>query len=132
MTQNEISKLKAVFDLNDFFEKFAPGVVCTYRYVTRKENFDFCKLSDLLRLAETDWENIVNAIAEEYYVLYCYESEEDNVDNTDDEQTEQELNSGETPQNNDEPENVPVETGRFGADMAVSLLNDGPFTLLLE
>ena len=29
-------------------------------------------------------------------------------------------------------ENVPVETGRFGADMAVSLLNDGPFTLLLE
>ena len=110
LTQNEISRLKAVFDLNDFFEKFAPGVVCTYRYVTRKENFDFCKLSDLLRLAETDWENIVNAIAEEYYVLYCYESEEDNVDNTDDEQTEQELNSGETPQNNDEPENVPVET----------------------
>ena len=29
-------------------------------------------------------------------------------------------------------ENVPVETGRFGADMAVSLLNDGPFALLLE
>lgn len=29
-------------------------------------------------------------------------------------------------------ENVPVETGCFGADMAVSLLNDGPFTLLLE
>ena len=29
-------------------------------------------------------------------------------------------------------ENVLVETGRFGADMAVSLLNDGPFTLLLE
>ena len=110
LTQNEISRLKAVFDLNDFFEKFAPGVVCTYRYVTRKENFDFCKLSDLLRLAETDWENIVNAIAEEYYVLYCYESEEDNGDNTDDEQTEQEPNSGETPQNNDEPENVPVET----------------------
>ena len=110
LTQNEISKLKAVFDLNDFFEKFAPGVVCTYRYVTRKENFDFCKLSDLLRLAETDWENIVNAIAEEYYVLYCYESEEDNGDNTDDEQAEQEPNSGETPQNNDEPENVPVET----------------------
>ena len=110
LTQNEISRLKAVFDLNDFFEKFAPGVVCTYRYVTRKENFDFCKLSDLLRLAETDWENIVNAIAEEYYVLYCYESEEDNGDNTDDEQAEQEPNSGETPQNNDEPENVPVET----------------------
>lgn len=25
-----------------------------------------------------------------------------------------------------------VETGRFGADMKVSLLNDGPFTLILE
>lgn len=108
LTQNEISRLKAVFDLNDFFEKFAPGVVCTYRYVTRKENFDFCKLSDLLRLAETDWENIVKAIAEEYYVLYCYENEED--ENADDEQSEQEPNSGETPQNNDEPENTPVET----------------------
>lgn len=108
LTQNEISRLKAVFDLNDFFEKFAPGVVCTYRYVTRMENFDFCKLSDLLRLAETDWENIVKAIAEEYYVLYCYENEED--ENADDEQSEQEPNSGETPQNNDEPENTPVET----------------------
>ena len=112
LTQEEISRLKAVFDLNEFFEKFAPGIVCTYRYVTRKENFDFCKLSDLLRLADTDWENIVNAIAEEYYVLYCYESEEDDDDddNADDEQTEQEPNSGETPQNNDEPENTPVET----------------------
>ena len=111
LTQEEISRLKAVFDLNEFFEKFAPGIVCTYRYVTRKENFDFCKLSDLLRLADTDWKNIVNAIAEEYYVLYCYESEEDDDDdNADDEQTEQEPNSGETPQNNDEPENTPVET----------------------
>lgn len=111
LTQEEISRLKAVFDLNEFFEKFAPGIVCTYRYVTRKENFDFCKLSDLLRLADTDWENIVNAIAEEYYVLYCYESEEeDDDDNADDEQTEQEPNSGETPQNNDEPGNTPVET----------------------
>ncbi|MFB9376016.1 D-aminoacyl-tRNA deacylase [Kineococcus gynurae] len=27
---------------------------------------------------------------------------------------------------------VPVETGRFGADMAVESVNDGPFTLLLE
>ena len=112
LTQEEISRLKAVFDLNEFFEKFAPGIVCTYRYVTRKENFDFCKLSDLLRLADTDWENIVNAIAEEYYILYCYESEEedDDDDNADDEQTEQGPNSGETPQNNDEPENTPVET----------------------
>lgn len=27
---------------------------------------------------------------------------------------------------------VPVETGRFGADMKVSILNDGPFTILLD
>ena len=27
---------------------------------------------------------------------------------------------------------TPVETGRFGADMAVELVNDGPFTLLLD
>ncbi|MDD3339750.1 MAG: D-aminoacyl-tRNA deacylase [Lachnospiraceae bacterium] len=30
-------------------------------------------------------------------------------------------------------QNVPVvQTGRFGADMKVSLLNDGPFTIILE
>ena len=27
---------------------------------------------------------------------------------------------------------VPVETGRFGADMKVSIQNDGPFTIMLE
>jgi D-tyrosyl-tRNA(Tyr) deacylase len=27
---------------------------------------------------------------------------------------------------------VPVVTGRFGAEMQVSLVNDGPFTLLLD
>ena len=27
---------------------------------------------------------------------------------------------------------VPVETGRFGADMKVSIENDGPFTILLD
>ncbi len=27
---------------------------------------------------------------------------------------------------------VPVETGRFGADMLVSIQNDGPFTILLD
>lgn len=27
---------------------------------------------------------------------------------------------------------IPVETGEFGADMKVSLVNDGPFTILLE
>lgn len=29
-------------------------------------------------------------------------------------------------------EGFPVETGRFGADMKVSLVNDGPFTILLD
>ena len=29
-------------------------------------------------------------------------------------------------------QSVPCETGRFGADMAVSLVNDGPVTLLLD
>ncbi len=84
LTQQEISRLKAVFDINDFFEKFAPGVVCTYRYVAKKENFDFRKLSDLLRFVEDDWKDLVDNIAEEYYTLYCHESEEDN-DNADDE-----------------------------------------------
>lgn len=27
---------------------------------------------------------------------------------------------------------IPVQTGRFGADMKVSLLNDGPFTVMLD
>ncbi len=27
---------------------------------------------------------------------------------------------------------VPVQTGRFGAEMAVELVNDGPFTLVLD
>lgn len=29
-------------------------------------------------------------------------------------------------------QSVPVETGRFGADMQVALVNDGPVTILLE
>lgn len=29
-------------------------------------------------------------------------------------------------------EQFPVETGRFGADMKVELLNDGPFTIILD
>lgn len=85
LTLEEISRLKAVFDLNDFFEKFSPGVVCTYRYVTEKENFDFSNLSDLLRFEDSDWENIVSAIAEEYYVLYCYENKEADKDKADEE-----------------------------------------------
>jgi D-tyrosyl-tRNA(Tyr) deacylase len=31
-----------------------------------------------------------------------------------------------------EAEGVPVETGRFGADMKVALLNDGPVTIWME
>jgi D-tyrosyl-tRNA(Tyr) deacylase len=31
-----------------------------------------------------------------------------------------------------EAQGVPVETGRFGADMKVSLLNDGPVTIWME
>ena len=27
---------------------------------------------------------------------------------------------------------IPVETGRFGADMAVSLVNNGPVTIILD
>ena len=80
LAQEEISRLKAVFDLDDFFEKFAPGVVCTYRYAMRKENFDFYKISDLLRLADDDWKDLVDDIAEEYYSLYRYGNEKDNAD----------------------------------------------------
>ena len=29
-------------------------------------------------------------------------------------------------------EQFPVETGRFGADMKIELLNDGPFTIILD
>lgn len=84
LTQKEISRLKAVFDLNDFLDKFPPSVVCTYRYATEKASLNFTKLSDLLRLADDDWKDLVDNIAEEYYTLYCDESEEDN-DNADDE-----------------------------------------------
>lgn len=72
LTQAEISRLKAVFDLNDFFEKFAPGVVCAYRYVIQKENFEFGRLADLIYLDDSDWKSIVDEIAEEYYTLYRY------------------------------------------------------------
>lgn len=73
LTQAEISRLKAVFDLNDFFEKFAPGVVCAYRYAIQKENFEFGRLADLIYLDDSDWKSIVDEIAEEYYTLYRYE-----------------------------------------------------------
>ena len=73
LTQAEISRLKAVFDLNDFFEKFAPGVVCAYRYAIQKENFEFGRLADLIYLDDSDWKSIVDEIAKEYYTLYRYE-----------------------------------------------------------
>ena len=72
LTQTVFSRLKAVFDLNEFFEKFAPGVVCAYRYVIQKENFEFNRLPDLIRLDDSDWKSIVGEIAEEYYTLYRY------------------------------------------------------------
>ena len=73
LTQAKISKLKTLFDLNEFFGKFAPGVVCTYRYLAQKNDFEFSKLSDLLYLENKDWKKIVDRIAEEYFILYHYE-----------------------------------------------------------
>lgn len=73
LPQNDVLRIKALFDLNDFFEKFAPGVVCAYRYAIQKENFEFGRLADLIYLDDSDWESIVDEIAEEYYTLYRYE-----------------------------------------------------------
>ena len=73
LPQKDVLRLKALFDLNDFFEKFAPGVVCAYRYLTQKEDFEYNKHSDLVRLDDDDWKKIVDRVAEEYYILYHYE-----------------------------------------------------------
>lgn len=75
LTRTEISKLKALFDLDEFFGKFAPGVVCAYRYLAQKKGFEFSKLSDLLRLENEDWKKMVDRIAEEYFILYHYEED---------------------------------------------------------
>ena len=72
LSQNEVSRLKALFDLNDFFGKFSPGVVCAYRYITHKQDFVFNKLSDLLLLDNEDWKEIVDKTAEDYFTLYHY------------------------------------------------------------
>lgn len=72
LSEKEISKLKSIFDLNEFFEKFAPGVVCAYRYALSEKDFEFERFSDLIRLEKTDWEKIVKKIAEEYHTLYRY------------------------------------------------------------
>jgi len=66
LTNVEISKLKTVFDLNDFFEKFADGVVCTYHYAYSKKGFEFERLADFVRLSESDWTSVVEAIATNY------------------------------------------------------------------
>lgn len=66
LTNVEISKLKTVFDLNDFFEKFADGVVCTYHYVCINNDFEFERLADFVRLSESDWTSVVEAIATNY------------------------------------------------------------------
>ncbi len=31
-----------------------------------------------------------------------------------------------------DPEQIPIQTGEFGADMQVQLINDGPFTIILD
>ena len=66
LTNVEISKLKTVFDLNDFFEKFADGVVCTYHYACTKNDFEFERLADFVRLSESDWVSVVEAVATNY------------------------------------------------------------------
>ena len=66
LTNVEISKLKTVFDLNDFFEKFADGVVCTYHYVCINNDFEFERLADFVRLSESDWTSVVETIATNY------------------------------------------------------------------
>lgn len=66
LTNVEISKLKTVFDLNDFFGKFADGVVCTYHYACINNDFEFGRLADFVRLSESDWASVVEAVAANY------------------------------------------------------------------
>ena len=101
LSQIEFSRLKTIFDLNDFFEKFAPGVVCAYRYATHKEDFEFDKLSDLIRLNDADWTDIVDKIAEEYFILYCSESE---ISSDDEEDVEEYSVEDSLPEQEDTPE----------------------------
>ena len=101
LSQIEFSRLKTIFDLNDFFEKFAPGVVCAYRYATHKEDFEFDKLSDLIRLNDADWTDIVDKIAEEYFILYCSESE---IISDDEEDVEEYSVEDSLPEQEDTPE----------------------------
>ena len=66
LTETQFFRLKTVFDLNDFFEKFADGVVCAYRYAYTKGNFNFKRFADFVKFTESDWSDIVDAIADNY------------------------------------------------------------------
>ena len=66
LTETQFFRLKTVFDLNDFFEKFADGVVCAYRHAYTKGNFNFKRFADFVKFTESDWSGIVNAIADNY------------------------------------------------------------------
>lgn len=66
LTESQISKLETLFDLNDFFGKFADGVVCTYSYACTKADFEFERLADFIKLSEMDWGKIVDNIATNY------------------------------------------------------------------
>ena len=123
LTQTEISKLKALFDLNEFFGKFAPGVVCTYRYLAQKNDFEFSKLSDLLRLENSDWKKIVDRIAEEYFILYHYEEKFT--------ATKQEIDEY-VNENNITPVPVATEQGSDSSDTTDNEINVPPYALPAE
>lgn len=123
LTQTEISRLKALFDLNEFFGKFAPGVVCTYRYLAQKNDFEFSKLSDLLRLENSDWKKIVDRIAEEYFILYHYEEKFT--------ATKQEIDEY-VSENNITPVPVVTEQGSDSSDTTDNEINVPPYALPAE
>ena len=66
LTETQFFRLKTIFDLNDFFGKFADGVVCAYRHAYTKGNFNFKRFADFVKFAESDWSDIVDAIADNY------------------------------------------------------------------
>ncbi|WP_308602259.1 neuraminidase-like domain-containing protein [uncultured Fibrobacter sp.] len=78
--EEDALKLKAVFELNEFFEQFTAGVVCTYRYALGKSResggFYFDRFADLIFLEESDWKDIVENIASDYGEIYNRESVE--------------------------------------------------------
>ena len=66
LTETQFFRLKTIFDLNDFFGKFADGVVCAYRHAYTKGNFNFKRFADFVKFTELDWSDIVDAIADNY------------------------------------------------------------------